>query len=379
MLNIGILTFHFSDNYGALLQAYALRSWLCSQGHQADFVNYCPSHVEGGGDFQQIWNPCRARTNAKILYLKLSQLRAKIFEPGLIRESLDRFRREELGVRGPVYKTLKDLNGANVQYDLLICGSDQIWNPSSQFGVDPVYFLDFLSDARRRISYAASFGSSDVKLEFQKKIRDKLLRLDGLSVREEASVGFVEKLTGRRPECVPDPTFLLDDYSEILEPADSSKEPHVFAYVLRSGGGFKEIAHCLRNRLQCKVLSAYNPHRRWRDIGETTKGGVVEWLSNLASSKIVLTNSFHATVFSILLNRPFISVRLPGGRAKLSGRLESLLKKTGLSDRMISPGDKAAALRLVDTPIDWGSVNAAVSKLREIGRSYLDVQIKLVG
>jgi hypothetical protein len=150
---------------------------------------------------------------------------------------------------------------------------------------------------------------------------------------------------------------------------------HIFSYVLRSGEGFAEISSALKTRLESKVLSAYNPHRRWKDIGEKTTGGVVEWLGDLSSSKLVLTNSFHATVFSILLNKPFISVALPGAKAKLSGRLKSLLTKTGLADRMIAAGDVSAALRLAEQPIDWDTVNQAVAELRMIGRDYLAEQI----
>jgi hypothetical protein len=375
MLKIGILTFHFSDNYGALLQAYALRSWLGTQGHQADFVNYCPSYVEGGGDFQQIWNPSRGRTNAKILYLKLSQLRVKILDPGVIRESLERFRREELGVRGAVYKTLEDVNAADLHYDLLICGSDQIWNPSEQFGVDPVYFLDFRTKTKRKISYAASFGSSELNPEYHNEVARLLRKLSGVSVREQGAVKLVEDLSGLIPVCVPDPTFLVSDYKILVDPSLRPTRKTIFAYILRNGLGFNRVAQELSIKIGAEVISAYNPHRRWKDVGRKVHGGPIEWLSHLTLSEFVITNSFHATVFSILMNRPFLAVKLPGRRAKLSERLENLLGKLGLGDRLIEPGDSQAALELVDQTIDWTTINSGVEDLREVGRSYLRDQI----
>lgn len=377
-MKIGILTFHFSDNYGALLQAYALRQWLVNQGVHAEFVNYTPDYVEGGGSFSQLWNPAKAKANAKVLYLLLSNLKTKWFGSEESEQAFMGFRRDRLGVNSKEIKDRDQLNRKSPKFDLLICGSDQIWNPSEQFGVDPVYFLDFNAHCQRRISYAASFGSGDLKPEFRDHVGKLLMGLDAISVREEQGVLLVKALAERDAKCVPDPTFLLDDYSHLISKPSETSGPYIFSYVLRSGAGFSEIASAISAEFGSMILSAHNPHRRWKKIGIECFGGPVEWISRLAYSEIVLTNSFHATVFSILLNRPFIAVRLPGKKAKLSGRLENLLEKVGLENRIVDAGDTSAAKLLAASEIDWVSVNQKVASLREVGRNFLREQLSIV-
>ena len=106
-MRVGILTYHFSDNYGALFQAYALRQWFLDQGHKAEFVNYHPDHVEGGGDIQ--FDNLFSRKNLKVLYLKLSRLKGKWFGNRQQQDNFDHFRHEFLGVTAPVYKTIQAL------------------------------------------------------------------------------------------------------------------------------------------------------------------------------------------------------------------------------------------------------------------------------
>jgi hypothetical protein len=377
-MKIGILTFHFSDNYGALLQAYGLRRWFLENGQDADFVNYCPEYVESGGAFSEIWNPRKLRANLKVAYLIGTKIKNDIFGSKISKNAFESFRSSELGVVGDSYEDLISLNKANLDFDILVCGSDQIWNPSEQFGVDPVYFLDFTATSKRKISYAASFGSSELKPQFIQDVSRLLRGLDAISVREEGGVNLVNRLTNLDAKCVVDPTFLLADYSHLAPPQCEFDKPYIFSYILRSGVGFKEIAEVLKSDLKADFISANNPHRRWKKIGTEVYGGPIEWLSRLTGSCMVLTNSFHATVFSILQNRPFIAVRLPGAKAKLSGRLENLLEKVGLSDRIIDAGDTSSARRLAASKIDWDAVNARVAALREDGRSFLREQIAKV-
>ena len=374
-MKIGILTFHFSDNVGALLQAYGLRHYLRGLGHDADFVNYHPHHVEGGGQFRFDFTKEALKSNAKILYLSVSALRQNLFGSKRTKQAMADFKRLELGVVGDCVHEADAVPQLTEHHDLLICGSDQIWNPSEQFGVDAIYFLHFPTNATRKISYAPSFGAATLERKYRDEVSKYLNGLDGVSVREESAREIVRDLTGKDPTCVPDPTFLIDDYKELL--VGKKNDPKgIFAYILRSGHGIQPMCDVLVSKFGSVIKSGWNPYRRWKDVGEVVEGGPIEWLDGINGAEFVITNSFHGTVFSLLLNRPFIAVRLPGAKAKLSARLENLLDKVGLRDRLVDAGDVARCREVMNMPIDWKPVNDKISELRTEGRNFLNLEIE---
>ncbi|WP_411826041.1 polysaccharide pyruvyl transferase family protein [Luteolibacter sp. AS25] len=374
-MKIGILTFHFSDNFGALLQAYGLREYLRSLGHEAEFVNYQPAHVEGGGKIRIGLSKQAAVSNLKVAYMAVSGVMQKLLTSEKTRRGIDSFQKKNLGVVGEAVTTIEEVPKLADGFEVLICGSDQIWNPSDQFGIDPAYFLGFESTAKRKVSYAPSFGSGSLDARYRDEVTVLLRGLDGISVREESAVELVNELIEYTPVCVPDPTFLVDDYKALIGEGTPKKD-HIFAYILRSSQDIHPMCDALSGKLGVPVRSAWNPYRRWKDFGEGIEGGPTEWLQELADSKFVITNSFHGTVFSILMNRPFIAARLPGAKAKLSGRLENLLEKVGLSDRLVTAGDIWECLAIAEKDIDWDAVNAKVSGMRQIGRDFLSAELE---
>jgi polysaccharide pyruvyl transferase WcaK-like protein len=237
--------------------------------------------------------------------------------------------------------------------------------------LDPVYFLDFKSQATRKLSYAASFGSTRLPNELHQSARSYLRSLNSVSVRERLGADFASALIDRKVDCVPDPTFLLEDYSDLVDTNSGATKDHIFFYILRSAEGSHRIADALTQELKLPVISGFNPLRRWTEIGQVVPGGPKEWLNALAGSKLVVSNSFHATAFSLLLNVPFIALRLPGKRSRLSARLQSVLTDVGLEDRIIEAGDRPAALRLAREEIDWTPVNERIDQMRVHGQSYL--------
>ena len=375
-MKIGILTYHFSDNYGALFQAYALRQWFLNQGHEAEFVNYHPDHVEGGGDIQ--FDNLFSRKNLKVLYLKLSRLKSKWFGNRQQQDNFEHFRHEFLGVTEPVYKTIQALEAASLNYDLLVCGSDQIWNPSEQFGLDPAYFLNFTINNTlvRRISYAPSFGRSEINEQYHKELVILLFKLDGISVREQSGVSIVKDLIGVEPVCVPDPTILLSDYSGIMTPYPHSSDKYVFCYGLRSRDVIGEVAEAVAKRLGAALYSPYNSHRRWKEIGETVYPCPRQWLYLLHNSEFVVTNSFHGTALSILLNKPFVVVGLQDNKATLNARALNLLELVGLSSRFLMDATPTKINEVFSSPIDWELVNEQLTVLRYAGTEYLTQQIE---
>lgn len=375
MKKIGILTYHFSNNYGALFQAYGLRKHLTDLGHEVDFINYHPEHIESGGDLtlRNIFT----KSGLKIIYLKLTSLKEKYFGNKNIQNGFLDFRKNYLGVKGKEYKDIDDISNAKLDYDILICGSDQIWNPSEHFGLDPIYFLNFETKNKPvKISYAPSFGRSNIEEKYYKDIAKLISNLDFISAREKSGVKILERLTDKKISLVPDPTVLVENYKEIMKPYDSTLANYIFCYYLRSRENIGEIAEYISGRTESKIYSPYNPHRRWKEIGETIYPSPNQWLDMLFNSNIVITNSFHGTMLSILLNKPFIVVGIGGNKAKYNERVSNLLSQCNLENRLINEYDKKKVDSILNENIDWDSVNKKISEMKKQGIDFLNNALK---
>ena len=377
-LKIGLLTYHFSDNYGALYQAYALREWFRERGHVAEFIPYHPHYVEDGGSFDRPWNPALWRKNATILYMKFSQLQRRLLGDAKMRAGFEAFRRDYLGIVGvPIFDA--DVLGPEVtNYDMLVCGSDQIWNPSIQRGLDPVYFLDIPAAKRaRKVAYAPSFGRNRIEPEYNSQLFSLVSGLHGISVREPSGHSILIA-AGVPPEAVtvvPDPTILHGHFNEILS-CDGEIHDELFCYALRTDDVIREVAGIAGTKLGLSLISSRTSRQRWRDIGTGVYLDPLNWLRMLARAKMVVSNSFHGVAISIVLNKPFIAVALPGRKVGLNARVDDLLAMTGLQDRMIQDHAAADAIeQLVCQSIDWEAVNTRLAKARLSAERYLESQI----
>jgi hypothetical protein len=381
-LRIGIFTYHFSDNFGAGLQAYGLRTWLQSQGVFAEFVNYHPSHVESGGKFRFSVRKSALKGNLKTAFLWVMRLKKQVFGDDKQKELFSEFQRNTLGVKGPKLASREEVAGflasPEGQFDMLICGSDQIWAPSAQFGIDPVYYLDFGQSTPevKRVAYAPSFGRASLEDSVKQEATKYLSKFDALSGREKSGVALIERLSGKEVAWVPDPTILLGDFTQFVDRhGDTVSEDQIFCYALRTSVGIREAAELASSCYNVPISSPFNPHRRWREIGATIYPSPEQWVAHLAKSRCVVTNSFHGTVFSILFRKPFITVQLPGARAGLNERSRSLLSALGLEDRLVDGADADKVQKLLDAPIDWEAVAPKLIALQNAGRSYLMTQI----
>lgn len=370
-MRIGILTYHFSDNYGALLQAYALRRWLIQQGYTAEFINYHPDHVEAGGQLKLPVSKENIKADLKILFLYITSIRRRLFGDERQDEKFRQFREDTLGVDSTSYATLAELQSAKFDHDAMIAGSDQIWNPSPQKGLDPAYFLSFAPRETLRMSYAASFGKDSLAPEFHDEARELIRQLDAVSIREKSGVQIIQQLLDREVSCVPDPTLLHTEYDDLLKLSEDQHEGHVFCYALRTAEGIREVAELAARHNNTHIISPYNMHRRWREIGKTVYSGPADWIKQIKRAQFVVTNSFHGTVFSIVFKKPFIVVGLPGSKADLNARVKNLLGSLGLMDRFVEADQWQNAENLLKTPIDWAAAEEKQLRLRNTGIEFL--------
>lgn len=381
-MNVGILTFHFSDNYGAALQAYALRRWLIEQGHRASFIDYRPAHIEHGGQLSLPTSPAKLKANLKVVYLATSAFLHRHFGHRDQHHKFVRFRERFLGLYGDAAPRDDSawLKAAQA-FDLIIAGSDQIWSPSQHHGFDPNYFLDFALPLRaRKISYAASFGRDRLSSSEAAQLPDLLQHFDAISVREASGVALVERATGHRPANVPDPTLLLSSYAELTQQArtapEQAQDGYVFCYGLRSPDNVRQTAELVARQLGCPILSPHNPHRRWVEIGRTVYPDPGEWVSLVQHARCVVTNSFHGTVFALLFKKPFVVAGLTGDKAAANARALNLLRAVGLEHRFAPTFSAPNVQAMMADEIDWASVDQRLAELRDAGTAFLRTQLQ---
>jgi hypothetical protein len=211
MAKIGIITYHFVPNYGAAMQAWALQKHLESLGHEIFIIDYRPSHLTTGGYFHFPRNRWSLRANLVIAYQKVMGLKQWLNGDGGKQGHFEQFHQKYMLFSDLCYQSNRQLRKNPPQADVYICGSDQIWNASEQFGIDPSYFLDFAPEGIQRIAYAASFGRPKVHPRFKSSTADLIRSMDAISVREQSGVGIIKDLSNRDSEWVPDPTLLVND------------------------------------------------------------------------------------------------------------------------------------------------------------------------
>jgi len=224
-MKIGIATFQWADNYGAVMQAHALQSYLREQGNEVEIINFQPQNFNSG--LRQFIAATPKATLAK-------------WEAFYKRKVFLDFRNDYLQLTPDSFNTTADLDKIKDRFDLLITGSDQVWNPKwlSQFeGLWDLCFLRFAGNKTRRISYAASFGHADsatISQEFQARIGAYLKEFDAISVREKSGIELVNKLSGRDDAIqVADPTLLHDrSFYEKLAGPIRRRAPYLLNYML---------------------------------------------------------------------------------------------------------------------------------------------------
>lgn len=327
---IGIITFHWATNYGAVLQAYAMQQFLQKNGLDVSIVSYLPARVRLKDFLSNLLHGKWA------MFAKERRLRL--------------FRDRYLRLSRPVCRSSAALRRrCGSAFDTVICGSDQIWNQSFIRGAEKSctlsYFADFAGESTSRIAYAPSFGTTRLDPAIQALIAPELKKFTKLSVRERSGRQILEDM-GLSAEVVLDPTLLLEacDYDTLLGEEQAGEKAGYFSYLLHS------------NQTAAKELDM---HLRQRFSGQ--KGGpdvqtmsLTQWLSSIRHARLVLTNSFHGMVFSILFHTDFLVVMVEG--ADMNDRITTLLADLGLTDRIVAGCDPALADALAARSIDWEKV-----------------------
>lgn len=290
------------------------------------------------------------------------------------------FREKYLERTPEVFKSADDLKCLSKRYDLLITGSDQVWNPkwlSQLNGLFDFCFLTFADPKTRRISYAASFGHADkttMKEEWQKIVSEKLKDMDAISVREQSGVSLVRELCGRDDAVqVIDPTLLLEKvYYEGLAGQSIKRSPYLFSYMLH--GLEQEAAEVCKNLSGALHINTLKCDAQKTEIHSGyTLPATTDWLRDIRDAGFVVTNSFHGVVFCLIFHTPFVVLLIEGEISPMNSRIIDLLMPVGLTHRILR--HKNAVIQgIYDEKIDWNKVDNKIALMREKAIEYLNAQ-----
>lgn len=373
-MRIGILTLPLHTNYGGILQAYALQTVLERLGHEVVVIDISRKHSL---PFHKALLAYPKRTISRyVLGRKFVMVRAEKYA-----NYVDRVKRRntQMFINKYVHcleiKTVAQLNEKD--YDAIVVGSDQIWRPQYAPGIEHSY-LDFAEDWNiKRIAYAPSFGVdnweyNELQTEHCKKLLEKF---DAVSVREKSGVELCRKYLYHDALWVLDPTMLLqaDDYIKLFDSIGKTerKEEIIFNYVLDPTEETESLTRWLASALGLKVIRA---NSRAEDstapLEERIQPPVEQWLKDLANAKFVITDSFHACVFSILFKKQFLVV---ANSYRGVARIDSLLGYLGLKNRIVR--DAPMVNMLVD--IDYDVVYKKLDAMRERSMDFLENALNL--
>jgi len=359
MIHCGIITHHSPHNFGAMLQAYALQFFISEMGHTVEIIDHGLPE-----------SPPRLFSKKgikKIPYALLGLIHKNQLEQKYRR--FNSFSGRYLNL-SQSYKDPAELYQSSLTYDALICGSDQIWNPKHH-NFDPKFFLNFGPMDAVRIAYAPSFGVSEVSPELNQNLSGLLDNLDFLSCREKSGALLMEALTNRQTAHVVDPTMLVpvEHWIKISKRPTNLPARYLLTYALDNSRDFgksvNQIAKKLSLPVVCIQVGVRAPKFRCDHI--IRDAGPLEFLGLLASAEFVINNSFHGSIFSILLNKQLFSP--PHNHS--NERMHNLFEWTKIPHVQ----DLAFTLSALPCVIDYSAVNLILEEAASQSANYLSAAL----
>jgi len=360
-MKIGILTFHRAINYGAFLQAFALKRYLETLGHSVEIIDYWPKHH---ADRYSLFS-CPPTTNplGKVKHFVYAWI--KLSRAYRRKRGMNRLFHVYLGLGKQVsYPTPGDLRTLN--YDCVIYGSDQIWSNSVIGGyrqLDEVFWGAYVPKEIKKVAYAPSMGNIDIRDDEKDQIRDLLKKFSSLSVRETFLKNALNDLTDQEITVVLDPVFLVgkEEWRKFCQPVNGP--PYVLFYNLTISKEADEFVEKIGRESGYRVIEItgrVDPFKVGKRYVQTASA--FEFLSYIENAQFVVSTSFHGTAFSILFEKQFWSL----GMGKNSGRVASLLGLLDIEERLIK--DISFPLK---GAVDYSLVTPKTAQLVSESRRYL--------
>lgn len=345
-MKVGIVTL-LGNNYGGILQAYALKKTLEKLDVEVVNINYVLS------------------SDSKKLKIK-DVVKKFIYKSR--NNKFKEFKKLYLNLTEPI-NDIKQFSEEKFECDAYIAGSDQIWNQQIAMKDREVYFLSFINNAKK-ISYAASVGRDNIEDNEKGKIGNLLNRFDKISIREKTGVDLYQPLTKNKIENVLDPTLLLsnNEWDEIVNDENTINEEYIFSYTLGADAKTLGFIEAIASKLNKNIVEISYKKNFKNEIKNINTAGPKEFIGLVKNSKYVLTNSFHGMVFSILNKKEFFVFK----RGKMNSRIYDLLKILNIEERILDI-EKITDISEIDitAEIDYDKVYDILEKEKEKSLNFL--------
>lgn len=360
MKKVGILTFHTADNYGAVLQAYALQKCL------EDKMLYNVEIID--------FSTPLLRNEYRIMYLRSSNIIKNALLKAINicyyfklkdrKRKFNYFRNNVIKLSKTRYESIEDVKNKIYPYDIFISGSDQVFNPYINYS--DIFFLNFSKGKGKKIAYAPSFGVSDFNDAITKRIKPFLEDFDMLSCREQNGAEYLSKIMDKEIPMVLDPVFLLTkEMWQAVATLPSISEKYIFVYDLNGGKNLLRLAKKIAKKKHLPIICCTgNLINYYNGVKCLYNVGPQEFLGYIANAEYVVTDSFHGTSLAILFETKFISYI---AMKKTASRLISILSSLGLNDQIITDVE---AFNIDD--IKWGQYQNRLADL--VDKSYTFLQ-----
>lgn len=361
MRKVKVITLQNIRNYGSVLQALATQEMFKSIDFEVSFIDF---RRHNSKDLKtKLNNWVKQDRGIKRLIKKAVLLPTMLYQDRVFTRFIEKY----LSVDHQICTTDEDFSKLKLDADLYCTGSDQTWNSGWNGGLVKSLFLNFVPDGKPKVAYAASFGKSELE-DWEKEETKRLLeRYDLLSVREAAGVEIINNLGLDSVEHVLDPTIQLDrNYWKQYAVERKIKEKYVLVYQLNTNPKFDKYAENFATKRGAKL---YRFCTRYDQIFSNGKSLVIpevlDFVNLIMNADCVITDSFHATAFSINSNTNFISV-FP---EHFSSRLASILKLTSLEDRQLKDYEDYS---FVSKDVDFTNANNVLVEQRRKGVEFLN-------
>ena len=358
MRKIGVLTFHKAINNGAVLQAFALTHSLTKIGAVAEYIDYTAKKIKESYYIK----PLRSRTSVKSILLYILNDKNKFKTQRKFYEFVEKYipmsqQTDEFAISDTAKK-----------YDILISGGDQVWNLDLT-GNDYNYYLNFAFSGKKS-SYGSSFGKLDFSEEEKENIKICLSQYTTINVRENSAKHFVETVLGMKCSVVPDPVFLLtkQEWIETLG-LKEKKGKYILFFELHNNPVMRKFAIWLSKEKNLPIMRITNSFDTYKDMRAIKRTGPVDFLELIMNSEYVITDSFHASAFSLIFGKKLYIGLKKRELAALNTRIDTLTKCYGIQDQVITEN-------FSESEIDYAFVNDKIKQERFAGISALGEMVK---
>ena len=361
------------DNFGCILQNYALEKVLCKYGTVDTLFDNEKEYIDKRYYFE--WN----LKNIIKFIINRAGVRRFFTSKKFLFEVARAVRGRDFCSKYMNIRYNVDFDTVDSEYDYFVVGSDQVWNPGlpakgdkyRKRKVSRIKYLKFASP-EKRIAYAASIAQPDIPPALRDSCKESIDEMAHIAVREYEGAELIKKYTGRDVDVVLDPTMLLssDDWSKIENKPYwlDHDEKYLFTYFL--GERIDDVVNKIASQRNLRVINMLD-----LDNFEHYTTSPEEWIYLIHHAELIYTDSFHGTVFSILFKRPFVVCdRIGKGiYSQMNSRINTLLKQFNLSSRR---GTSSNLYEIGDPyNIDYGDVDSVLKIKRQEAYDYLNSSI----